>query len=238
MSARILHNALMGIPFIAPNEPLPPPHAALREPNGLLAYGFDLSLPRLLEAYRHGIFPWFNAGEPVLWWSPDPRMVLHPAAFKRSRSLQKRLRRRDYSLRVDTAFAAVMDACAAPRARQAGTWILPVMREAYTALFDAGYAHSVEVWMDDALVGGVYGVCIGRAFFGESMFSRVPDASKIALTHLCVQLADWDFGPIDCQMETPHLASLGAVPVARSEFLAGLAQHVTAPPAPWGELFG
>lgn len=223
----------MDLPFVSADTPLPPPQRALTEPNGLLAYGYDLSLPRLLEAYRQGIFPWFGEGEPVLWWSPDPRMVLEPAAFRLSRSLRQRIRRRDFTVRTDTAFAEVMAHCAAPRATQPDTWILPVMRQAYQALFAAGYAHSVEVWQNDRLIGGLYGVAIGRAFFGESMFSRESDGSKIALAHLCAQLARWDFAPIDCQMQTPHLASLGARPVPRAEFLAGLASAVSAAPVDW-----
>jgi leucyl/phenylalanyl-tRNA--protein transferase len=149
---------------------------------------------RLLMAYRLGIFPWFNPGEPILWWSPDPRMVLAPASFKLSRSLAKRVRRIDYQIRVDNAFAAVMSACAAPRPKQGGTWISPAMIAAYGRLHAAGHAHSVEVWIDDALVGGLYGVAIGRAFYGESMFSRATDASKLALAHLARQLHRWEFG--------------------------------------------
>ena len=198
--------------------PFPPLEAALREPNGLLAAGGDLTEARLLDAYRQGIFPWFSPGEPILWWSPDPRMVLIPEAFKLSRSLRKRLRRPDYEIRVDTAFEAVMRACAEPREGQSGTWITGAMIQAYRRLHEAGYAHSVETWMEGRLVGGLYGVALGRVFFGESMFTRATDASKLALAHLVTQLDRWGFGLIDCQMVTAHLASLGARPIRRSEF--------------------
>ncbi len=213
----------------------PPVETALREPNGLLAMGGDLSMERLLDAYRHGIFPWFNPGEPILWWSPDPRMVLVPDEIRVTRSLAKRIRNGGFELRVDTAFAEVMRGCAAPRDAAGGTWISPVMIAAYTRLFDAGYAHSVETWRDGRLVGGLYGVAIGRMFFGESMFSREADASKVALVRLSRQLQDWDFGLIDCQMETAHLASLGARTLPRVVFTAWLAELVNLPhhPGPW-----
>jgi len=213
----------------------PPLETALADPNGLLAMGGDLSLERLLDAYRHGIFPWFNPGEPILWWSPDPRMVLVPGEVRISRSLAKRLRNADFELRVDTAFADVMRACAAPRDDAGSTWISPAMVAAYTRLFDAGYAHSVETWRDGQLVGGLYGVAIGRMFYGESMFSREPDASKVALVRLAQQLQRWEFGLIDCQMETPHLASLGARTLPRAAFKERLAELVKLPhrPGPW-----
>jgi leucyl/phenylalanyl-tRNA--protein transferase len=218
----------------------PPVEAALREPNGLLAMGGDLSVERLLDAYRHGIFPWFNPGEPILWWSPDPRMVLEPDAIRITRSLAKRIRNGGFEVRVDTAFAKVMRACAAPRrnelgARAAGTWISPAMLAAYTRLHQAGYAHSVETWHDGKLVGGLYGVAIGRMFYGESMFSREPDASKVALVRLAQQLQQWAFGLIDCQMETAHLASLGARTMPRAAFTARLEELVNLPhrPGPW-----
>ena len=219
-----------------PSTPFfPPVETALREPNGLLAMGGDLSVERLLEAYRHGIFPWFNPGEPILWWSPDPRMVLVPGEVRVTRSLAKRMRNAGFELRVDTAFADVMRACAAPREGESGTWISPLMVAAYTRLFDAGYAHSVETWHDDVLVGGLYGVAIGRMFYGESMFSREPDASKIALVRLARQLQQWEFGLIDCQMETAHLASLGARTMARAAFAARVAELVKLPhrSGPW-----
>jgi len=224
-----------------PSTPFfPPVETALREPNGLLAMGGDLSVERLLEAYRHGIFPWFNPGEPILWWSPDPRMVLVPGEVRVTRSLAKRMRNAGFELRVDTAFADVMRACAAPRhidmqGGESGTWISPQMVAAYTRLFDAGYAHSVETWHDGVLVGGLYGVAIGRMFYGESMFSREADASKIALVRLARQLQQWEFGLIDCQMETAHLASLGARTMPRAAFAARVAELVKLPhrSGPW-----
>ncbi|MCS6785651.1 MAG: leucyl/phenylalanyl-tRNA--protein transferase [Thiobacillaceae bacterium] len=223
------------IPWLRPTDPFPPVEQALAEPNGLLAAGADLSPARLLTAYRLGIFPWFNPGEPILWWSPDPRMVLFPSEFRLSRSLRRRLRRRDYELRVDSAFTAVMQACAAPRPGQRGTWITPAMIAAYTRLHELGHAHSFETWIDGELVGGLYGVAIGRVFYGESMFARVSDASKIALAHLVAQLRAWGYGLIDCQMSTAHLASLGAREIPRAQFVRLLAQ-LTAQPGrapPW-----
>jgi leucyl/phenylalanyl-tRNA--protein transferase len=214
------------IPWVENHQPFPPVHRALREPNGLLAAGGELSVERLLEAYRNGIFPWYSDGQPILWWSPEPRMVLPPAEIVVSRSLRKRLRSRHYEVRTDTSFEAVVNACAAPRADQAGTWITAEMAEAYTALHRAGYAHSVEAWADGHLVGGLYGVSIGRMFFGESMFARATDASKIALVHLARQLERWAFGLIDCQMSTPHLASLGAREIARRDFMRALQELV------------
>jgi len=213
----------------------PPVETALAEPNGLLAMGGDLSVECLLDAYRHGIFPWFNPGEPILWWSPDPRMVLVPGKIRVTRSLAKRMRNAGFEVRLDTAFVEVMRACAAPREGAGGTWISPAMVAAYTRLFDAGYAHSVETWHAGRLVGGLYGVAIGRMFYGESMFSREPDASKVALVRLARQLQHWNFGLIDCQMETPHLASLGAHTMPRAEFTARLAELVNLPhhPGPW-----
>ena len=181
---------------------------------------------RLLEAYRRGIFPWYSEGEPVLWWSPDPRMVLFPNEMSISRSLRKRLRNAAYEVRADTCFRRVMRACAEPREGQAGTWITDEVVAAYTSLHAAGLAHSIETWMDGELVGGLYGVAIGRAFYGESMFMRATDASKIALAHLARQLARWDFGVIDCQMATSHLASLGAREISRKEFLLVLSELV------------
>ena len=196
----------------------PPVENALREPNGLLAVGGDLSPERLLEAYSKGIFPWFNADEPILWWSPNPRMVLFPEEIKISRSLRKTLKKEHYQIRTDDSFTQVMHACASPRKGQAGTWIHPKMIAAYTALHEMGLAHCVETWMDGELVGGLYGVALGQVFFGESMFSRVSDASKIALVHLAKQLQRWEFGLIDCQVKTDHLTSLGAREISRCEF--------------------
>ena len=267
------------IPWLADHTPFPPIEHALRSPNGLLAAGGDLSAPRLLNAYRHGVFPWFNPGEPILWWSPDPRMVLIPDEFKISRSLAKTLRNDRYEVRFDTAFEQVMRACAAPRDGTGGgygTWIHEDMIAAYCALHQQGYAHSVEVWMpkksfqlqikgetrrrqvnglDSAmstaksergsqhsiadeleleLAGGLYGVAIGRMFYGESMFSFASNASKIALAHLAKQLERWQFGMIDCQMNTAHLASLGAREIPRGEFITQLQELINcAPVARW-----
>lgn len=227
------------IPWLLPESPFPPLETALREPNGLLAAGGDLGVPRLLAAYRLGVFPWFNAGEPILWWSPDPRMVLYVEEFRLARSLKKRLRHADYRVRIDTAFAEVMRACAAPRRGQRGTWISPAMRRAYTALHEAGHAHSFETWVETEdgplLAGGLYGVAIGRMFYGESMFARRTDASKIAFAHLVGELRLRGFGLVDCQMSTPHLASLGAREISRADFAAELARRVVAPaePGPW-----
>lgn len=208
------------------STPFPPVERAMREPNGLLAMGGDLSPERLLDAYRHGIFPWFNAQDPILWWSPDPRMVLFPREFRIARSLRKTLAKRHYQVRTDHAFEQVMRACAAPRHGQPGTWIHEEMIAAYSELHRTGQAHSVETWMDGELAGGLYGIAIGRMFYGESMFSRRTDASKIALAHLSAQLARWNFGMIDCQMNTPHLASLGAREIPRSEFVTRLQELI------------
>jgi len=223
------------IPWLSGSAPFPPAERALCSPNGLLAAGGDLSAPRLLEAYRHGIFPWFNPGEPILWWSPDPRMVLIPDEIKISRSFAKVLRNHAYEVRCDTAFEQVMRGCAAPRNGHSGTWIHEEMIAAYCELHRMGYAHSVETWMDGKLVGGLYGVCIGRMFYGESMFSNAANASKIALAHLSRQMERWSLADsrtvmIDCQMHTPHLASLGAREISRSEFIARLQELVNCAP--------
>jgi leucyl/phenylalanyl-tRNA---protein transferase len=217
------------IPWLDAHQPFPPVHRALREPNGLLAAGGELSVERLLDAYRRGIFPWYSDGQPVLWWSPDPRMILVPAEIAISRSLRKRVRRRDCEIRTDTRFDDVMRACAEPREGQAGTWITEEMAAAYAALHREGYAHSVETWVGGELVGGLYGVSVGRIFFGESMFSRASDASKIALAHLARQIERWHFGLIDCQMSTPHLESLGAREIARKDFMRALSELVNYP---------
>jgi Leu/Phe-tRNA-protein transferase len=293
------------IPWLTDDTPFPSVERALSSPNGLLAAGGDLTVPRLLEAYRSGIFPWFNPGEPILWWSPNPRMVLIPGEFKTSRSLAKKLRNSVHEVRSDTVFEQVMRGCAAPRAKNRdghpGTWIGEDMITAYCALHQLGYAHSVEVWMpkksfqfqiegetrrqrsnemDSAmstamsercpatklssfgcpaksssadspvewpvvtpgsqrsmadeleleLVGGLYGVSIGRMFYAESMFSGVSNASKIALAHLARQLERWQFGMIDCQMNTPHLATLGAREIPRSEFIARVQELIHCAP--------
>lgn len=214
------------IPWLRPGDPFPPLAAARREPNGLLAAGADLSPPRLLAAYRSGIFPWYADGQPILWWSPDPRTVLPPAGFHVSRSLRRLLRRALFTVSGDRAFAAVVAACAdTPRAGQDGTWIVSAMREAYLALHELGHAHSVEVWRDGNLAGGVYGVAMGRMFFAESMFSLQANASKVALAHLCRALATNGFALIDCQMPTPHLHALGAVDIGRDAYRAALDRH-------------
>lgn len=212
--------------WIDSNDPdiaFPDVELALRDPDGLLALGGDLSLPRLLAAYRSGIFPWYGPRQPILWWSPDPRLVLYPAALHVSRSLAKTLRSDRFRVTLDHDFAAVIRACAAPRPGQAGTWITPEMQAAYTALHAAGFAHSVECWLDGRLAGGLYGVALGRIFFGESMFARASDASKVAFVHLVRELERRDFRLIDCQVHTAHLASLGAAPLPRREFVRILA---------------
>ncbi|MCE5180315.1 MAG: leucyl/phenylalanyl-tRNA--protein transferase [Betaproteobacteria bacterium] len=214
------------IPWLDNATPFPPLESALREPNGLLAAGGDLSPRRLVAAYSKGIFPWFSPGEPILWWSPDPRMVLFPADLKISRSLRKTLKKSGYAVRADTAFRTVMQQCAAPRDGQPGTWISPAMIAAYTELHEQGIAHSVETWANGKLVGGLYGVALGRMFYGESMFSLASDTSKIAFVHLARQLERWGFGMIDCQMKTAHLATLGAREIPRAEFGKNLAKLV------------
>ena len=222
------------IPWLELNSPFPPVSRALTEPNGLLAAGGVLTDARLIDAYLNGIFPWYSADQPLLWWSPDPRMVLHPAELKISRSLGKRLHKGGFEVRFDTAFEHVMRACAAPRDGQDGTWITDEMVAAYTQLHQRGLAHSVETWIDGQLAGGLYGVALGRMFYGESMFTRSTDASKIALAFLARQLQRWQFGMIDCQMNTAHLASLGAREVPRADFLRELKVLVNCePPHSW-----
>jgi leucyl/phenylalanyl-tRNA--protein transferase len=206
------------IPWLRGDAPFPPVSKALQSPNGLLCAGGDLSPRRLVDAYSHGIFPWFSEGDPILWWSPDPRMVLFPEELRVSRSLRKSVERGDYETRFDTAFRDVIEQCAAPRDGQPGTWIVPEMAAAYTALHEAGVAHSVESWRDGELVGGLYGVALGKVFFGESMFTRAPDASKVALVRLVQRLRENDFRVIDCQQATAHLASLGAREIPRKAF--------------------
>ena len=221
------------LPWLDPDTPFPPVEQALKDPDGLLAAGADLSARRLLMAYRQGIFPWFSPGEPILWWSPDPRMVLPTAGFRLHRSLRRRLARGGFDFRLDTAFAEVMRACAAPRAGAAGTWIVPEMQVAYQHLHAAGHAHSAEIWIDGQLVGGLYGVAIGRMFYGESMFSRRTDASKMALALLCAGLDRQGCRLIDCQMQTAHLASLGAQPIARHDFLREVERGVMQAAMDW-----
>ena len=229
-------------PAGSPTDTLPPPECAMAEPNGLLAAGGALTLPWLLAAYKKGIFPWYGQGEPILWWSPTPRMVLATAQFKLRKSLLKRLRqmaRTGIQIRANTAFDAVISACAAPRPGPGGgTWIMPAIIDGYNALHQAGYAQSIEVWRGETLVGGLYGVSIGQMFYGESMFMREADVSKAALAVLVQQLRDWQCPWIDCQQQTHHLASMGAQPIARADFLRGIA-HLSAQPAlPWQQLAG
>lgn len=202
---------------------------ALREPNGLLAAGGDLSTERLIAAYRHGCFPWFSEGQPLLWWSPDPRTVLFPEEFHLSRSLAKLLRQQRYRVTFDQDFAAVIEGCASPRDYADGTWITDSIRAAYLELHQRGLAHSVEVWDGEQLVGGLYGLAMGQLFFGESMFSRADNASKIGFATLVSKLRDWGFVLIDCQMPTRHLHSFGARPIARAEFARYLQQHLDRP---------
>jgi leucyl/phenylalanyl-tRNA---protein transferase len=227
-----LRRAFRLIPWLAAETPFPPVSRALRSPNGLLAAGADLSPKRLLSAYRLGIYPWFSEGDPILWWSPDPRMVLVPDEFRVTRSFAKTLRNARYEVRVDTSFRAVMEACAAPRDGQDGTWITTSMIDAYVRMHELGHAHSFETWIDGELAGGLYGMAVGRVIFGESMFTRVRDASKIALAHLVRHAQSQGFELIDCQMETSHLASLGARPIPREEFSARIAELVNSGPEP------
>jgi leucyl/phenylalanyl-tRNA---protein transferase len=216
-------------------DPFPPVERALKNPNGLLAAGAELSVERLLEAYRRGIFPWYSSGQPPLWWSPDPRMVLECEALKVSRSLAKSIRNKGYEVRIDTAFPEVLRGCAEPRKHEPATWLGADMRVAYARLHSEGYAHSFETWRDDKLVGGLYGVALGRMFYGESMFSRATDASKVALVKLVEVLKTRGFPLIDCQIHTPLLESLGAREIPRREFLRALASLVnyTEPPMKW-----
>ncbi len=204
----------------------PPLHKALREPNGLLAAGGDLSAARLVAAYRHGCFPWYQDGQPLLWWSPDPRTVLLPNNLHISRSLRKVLRSDLFSVTFDRNFTDVIHACSEPRKDENGTWITSEMQAAYFALHAQGHAHSVEVWQQDQLVGGLYGIAIGQLFFGESMFSRTSNASKVGFVTLVSALKAAGFVLIDCQMPTAHLISLGAESIRRSEFSEYLTQHL------------
>ena len=229
-----------------PQAPFPPVEMALRQPDGLLALGGDLSPERLLNAYRRGIFPWFSEGQPILWWSPDPRMVFRTDGVRLSTRFRRGLRRSNWRVRADTAFAQVIERCAtAPRHGQRGTWITAEMREAYLALHRLGHAHSVEVFDDgaaggDGLVGGIYGVAIGRMFFGESMFSGESGGSKVALAALAHRLRDWGWPLIDAQVENPHLTSLGAESMPRARFVSEVASLAAQPAArgAWTEAFG
>ena len=228
---------LSWIPADGRPETFPDVQHALLEPNGLLAAGGDLSTERLIYAYRRGIFPWYSQGQPILWWSPDPRTVLFPEQLHISRSLSRQLRKGGFKARFDTAFTQVMAGCAGARPNQpeGGTWITSAMRDAYTELHRLGYAHSIEIFMDSELVGGLYGIALGGVFFGESMFSRRANTSKIALACLAKQLSTWGFGLIDCQVYTEHLMRLGSVTIPRTEFIDLLEQYTVLPgrKGPW-----
>ncbi len=221
--------------WLESGEPFPPVERALRNPNGLLAAGGDLSMERLLDAYRHGVFPWYSGTEPLLWWSPNPRMVLYCDELRIPRSLAKNIRNKGYEVRIDSAFSRVIKACSEPRKGEPGTWLGSDMQSAYLALHRAGYAHSFETWRGDRLVGGLYGVALGRMYYGESMFSLETDASKVALVTLVRFLQERQFPLIDCQMHTPLLASLGAREIPRPSFLRALATLVdyAEPPGKW-----
>lgn len=220
---------MIQIPILAGDTPFPPLDQALGEPNGLLAAGGDLSVPRLLDAYARGIFPWFSPGEPVLWWSPDPRMVFDTGAMHLPRRLRRWLSTCPWTISADHAFEAVMRACAAPRTGQRGTWITRSMLEAYVRLHGLGHAHSIEVWDDGELVGGIYGVVRGRMFFGESMFSRRDHASKVALLALADSLARAGFPLLDAQVSSDHLVTLGAFELPRTAFSARIEALVARP---------
>lgn len=225
------------IPILArdPESPFPPTDQALDEPQGLLAIGGDLSPARLINAYRQGIFPWYSIGQPIMWWSPAPRCVIVPDRVHVSRRLRRRYNQGRFSLSADQAFAQVVEACAAPRRNQPETWITPDMQAAYNRLHRAGVAHSVEVSVDGELAGGIYGLALGRMFFGESMFSRQVDASKVALVALCRQLHRWGFVLLDCQVSNPHLISMGALEIPRQTFDRYLASACE--PDRWGQGF-
>ncbi len=224
--------------WLGRDDPFPPVEKALKDPNGLLCAGGDLSPGRLLEAYRRGIFPWYTGDEPILWWCPDPRMVLFCGELKVPRSLAKSIRNKGYEVRVDSAFRAVIEGCAMPRADGGGTWLGEDMRRAYQRLHRDGHAHSFETWQGGRLVGGLYGVAIGRMFYGESMFSRATDASKVALVALVERLRARGFPLLDCQQRTPLLASLGAREIGRAAFLRRLASlvHYPEPPGSWSRV--
>lgn len=229
----------MSAPFLLnpanAESPFPPVELALREPNGLLAIGGDLQPERLLNAYRNGIFPWFSEGQPILWWSPDPRSVLFPPELRVGRSLRKTIRQARFTITVDQAFDQVTQQCAAAcRPGQDGTWIVTDMMDAYSTLHALGHAHSVEAWQSGRLVGGLYGVAIGRVFFGESMFATVSDASKVAFVHFVDTLQQWGYKLIDCQMETAHLNRFGARTIARREFVELLRRWCNSPCSPNG----
>lgn len=222
--------------FIAPGSApdFPPDDSALHEPDGLIAIGGDLAPERLLAAYRRGIFPWYENGQPILWWTPDPRLILLPARFHAGRHVRRALRRRDFEIRFDTGFDAVIRACAAPRGDGNGTWITANMIAAYSALHEQGVAHSVEVWRHSKPIGGLYGIALGTAFFGESMFSRESGASTLALHALCQRLLPWPNAFIDCQVPSRHLLGLGAERVSRLAF-KNMRETAVDTPGPWGD---
>ena len=231
-------------PFVLstdPHAPFPPAGSAMRDPDGLLAIGGDLSVPRLLNAYRHGIFPWFSSGQPPLWWSPDPRMVFRTNGVRLSSRFRRQLKQSPWQVRADTCFDRVITACAqSPRPGQHGTWITSGMRQAYIDLHRQGYAHSVEVFEGDTLAGGIYGVAVGRMFFGESMFSGRSGGSKVALAALARRLSEWEWPLIDAQVENSHLHSLGGCLMRRADFLRAVADLVDLPSAAgsWTQRFG
>ena len=214
------------IPWITRGARFPSPNTALIDPDGLLCAGGDLRPETIIAAYSQGIFPWFSDGQPILWWTPDPRMVLFPNEFRRTKSLAKICRQQKFNITFDTSFRSVIEACAAPREPGGGTWIVKEIQDAYTALHEKGYAHSVESWHGGELAGGLYGVAIGRVFFGESMFARKTDASKVAFTMLVEKLVADGFCLIDCQQQTRHLASFGARPIPRTDFLQQLGELI------------
>jgi leucyl/phenylalanyl-tRNA---protein transferase len=216
-------------------EAFPPLACALREPDGLIAAGGDLRPERLLAAYRRGIFPWYEEPQPILWWSPDPRAVLFPDELHVSTRLRRTLRRGSFRVSADSCFDEVIHACAAPRRQGSGTWIGSAMQRAYSELHRLGHAHSIETWQEDQLVGGLYGIAIGRIFFGESMFARVDDASRVALVHLVGQLRAWGFALVDCQQDTGHMRSMGARTITRAQFRAIVDANVNLPgqSSPW-----
>ncbi len=224
-------NSLFWLDETDPQAPFPPVELALRDPDGLLAFGGDLSNSRILRAYRAGIFPWYSEGQPIMWWSPDPRSVLFPEELKISRSLRKTMKKQPFELSINRAFIDVIAACAKPRADDEGTWITRAMRAAYTRLHRDGHAISVEAWHQGELVGGLYGIAMGRVFFGESMFARMTDASKVAFAGFVQQLQHWGYRLIDCQVESAHLNSLGARQIPRSQFIDYLDQWCDTEPA-------
>jgi len=223
------------IPFLNSeqiDQSFPEVHQALTDPDGLLAAGGCLSTQRLINAYKQGIFPWYSEDSPILWWSPNPRLVVFPEKLHISKSLQKTLRKQIYQVSFDSAFTQVIEACAAPRQGETGTWLSQDMQQAYRQLHHAGYAHSIETWHNNELVGGLYGIALGKVFFGESMFHTKTNASKIAFVSLVQQLSVWGYQLIDCQVHTSHLSSLGAEEIKRSQFCALLEQYCDTPPSP------